>query len=142
MVVRIKGAPRQGVWFSADVRFLDLTVTNGDFVNDLTIVTTDPRQADVVNSTLEVVIEAVATRGTVIGVTVEDATHVNLMVDYAQAYDPDSVVLGNQDAIGVIAEVTALIDAHDGTGDSPADLTASAFTVESGFAQFALVTPT
>ncbi len=33
MVVRISGAPRQGVWFSADVRFLDFTVTNGDFIN-------------------------------------------------------------------------------------------------------------
>ena len=142
MVVRVNGAPRQGVWFSADVRFLTVTVTNGDFINDLTIVTTDPRQADVVNSTLEVVLEAIATRATVIGFTVTGATVVSVMVDYAQAYDPAATTLGNQAAIDVEAEVTALVDAHDGTGDSPADLTLSNMTILEGFTGNALATPT
>ena len=143
MVVRIKGAPRQGVWFSADVRFLTLTVTNGDFINDLTITTTQPHQADVVNSTLEVVLEAVATRGTVIGFTVTGATVVSIMVDYAQAYDPASAGFGNQTPIDVEAEVTALIDAFDGSGaGDPADLTVSNWTTLDGFTGNALATPT
>jgi len=129
MVTRVNGAPTQGVWFSANVRFLDLTVTNGDFLNDLTV----PGTAPVPNSTLEVVLEAIATRGTIIGVTVIDIDDVNVMVDYAQAYDDAAVV----------AEVTALIDAFDGAtpGLDVADLTASAFVVESGFAGATQGTP-
>ncbi len=142
MVVRTNGAPRQGVWFSADVRFVTVTVTNGDFINDLTVVTTDPRQADVVNSTLEVVLEALATRGTVIGLTVTGATVASVIVDYAGAYDPANEGLGNAAVIDVEAEVTALVDAHDGTGDSPADLTLSNMTILEGFTGNALSTPT
>lgn len=142
MVVRTNGAPRQGVWFSADVRFVTVTVTNGDFINDLTVVTTDPRQADVVNSTLEVVLEALATRGTVIGLTVTGATVASVIIDYAGAYDAANQGLGGADVINVETEVTALVDAHDGTGDSPADLTLSNMTILEGFTGNALSTPT
>ena len=142
MVVRISGAPRQGVWFSADVRFLDFTVTNGDFINDLTVTSTDPRQADVVNSTLEVVLEAIATRGTVIGLTVVDATNASVIVDYAQAYDPANEGLGNAAVIDVEAEIIALVLLQDGTGDSPADLTMTDLTIDSGFVSATPVTPT
>lgn len=141
MVVRTNGAPRQGVWFSADVRFLDFTVTNGDFVNDLTVTTTDPRQADVVNSTLEVVLEAIASRGTVIALTVVDATNASVIVDYAQAYDPANEGLGNAVVVDVEAEIIALVALQDGSGDSPADLTMTDLTIESGFGAVALATP-
>ncbi len=141
MVVRTNGAPRQGVWFSADVRFVDVTVTNGDFLADLQVTTTDPRQADVVNSTLEVVIEALETRGTVIGVTVTAATTLAVIIDYGQAYEPAFQGLGGSATIDVEAEVTALVDAHDGTGDSPADLTLTNMTIFEGFTGNVLGTP-
>lgn len=142
MISRINGAPRQGYWFSADVRIVTVTVTNGDFVNDLTVISTDPRQADVVDSTLEVVLEAISDRGTIIGVSVIDATNVAVMVDYAQAYDPAIEGLAGQAVIDVEAEVIAAISLHEGVGNSPADLTATALTILDGFAGAALVTPT
>ncbi len=136
MVVRTNGAPRQGVWFSADVRFVQLTVTGGDFVNDLTIVTSDPRQADVVNSGLEQVIEILQTRGTVIGLSVASATVSQFIVDYGQAIDPlAGSALGNQTAQNIASELETAIDAISG-------FSSAALVVEEGFAQAALVTPT
>lgn len=108
MVTRVNGAPEAGVWFSADVRFLNLDVTGGDFANDLANA--------VVNSGLEMTLEAVATRATIIGLNVVDATTLEVMVDYAQAYDDPAVV----------AEVEAAIDALAG-------LSATAITVNSLF---------
>jgi hypothetical protein len=96
MATRINGAPQEGVWFSADVRFATLTVTGGDFQNDV--------DNEVVNSGLEMVIEAVQTRCTVIGLRVTSATVIELIMDYAQAYDDSAVV----------TEVEALIDALAG----------------------------
>jgi len=115
MVDRVKGGPKQGVWFSADVRFLALTVVGSTFTADLAA---DPAG---VNSDLEQVLEAIATRGTVIGLTVASDTVVNVMVDYAQAYDDAAVV----------TEVEALIDAIAG-------LSGATFVVEAGFGAQAL----
>lgn len=135
MVVRTNGAPRQGVWFSADVRFVQLTVTGGDFLGDLTVVTTDPRQADVVDSGLEQVIEILQTRGTVIGLSVASATVSQFIVDYGQAIDPlAGSALGNQAQVDVEAELEAQIDAISG-------FSSAALVVEEGFAQAALGTP-
>ncbi len=111
MVVRVNGAPRQGLWFSAGVRVVTITVDNSAWLADLTVVSTDPRQADVINSGLEQTLEVLATRGTVIGFTAVDADDLHVMVDYGQAYDPDSVTLGNQVAQDIDAEITAAINA-------------------------------
>ena len=108
MVVRTNGAPRQGVWFSADVRVLTITTDNSAWLADLTVVTTDPRQADVVNSGLEQVIEAVQTRCTVIGVTAIDADTLHLLVDYANAFTAGAT---EGDAGSVEEEVGDAIDA-------------------------------
>ena len=135
MVTRIHGAPRQGVYFSKDVRFLGVNIGTGTtaFLTDLQVTSTDPRQADVVNSDLEIALELISTRGNVIGLTVVDDDNFNVILDYAQAYDDAAVV----------AEVTALIDAYDGStpGLDVADLTATAFTVLEGFGGIALGTP-
>jgi hypothetical protein len=128
MVTRINGAPRQGVWFSADVRFVSVTVTGSTtFLSDLTVTSTDPRQADVVNSDLEQVAEILSTRGTVIGLTVESDLIAHFMVDYAQAYDPDNVVLGGQAAQDVNAEVDAAIVAIGATVTSVVVATLAGF---------------
>ncbi len=106
MVVRINGAPRQGVWFSADVRFVSVTVTGTtDFLADLTVAGT----ADVVNSDLEQVIEILSTRGNVIGLSVDTDLIAYFMVDYGQALDPDTVTLGNQESQDINAEIDAAI---------------------------------
>lgn len=134
MVTRTNGAPAQGFYFSKDVRTVTVVATGGDFVNDLTVAATGStdRQADVVNSTLEVVLEALATRGTVIGLTVVNATTCHVMLDYANAF---TAGLTETDAGSVEAEIKGLIDA---------DSRLSASTVDSfdGFAGLALVTPT
>ena len=133
MVTRINGAPEQGFYFSKDVRVITVdAVTGGDFVNDLTVKTTQPHQAAVVNSTLEVVLEAIATRATVIGLTVVDANTCHVMVDYANAF---TAGLSETDAGSVEAEIAGLINA---------DSRLSTATVDtfSGFAGLALVPAT
>ena len=144
MVTRTNGAPRQGVWFSADVRLVTITVTNATFLADLTVpagAATD-RQADAVNSSLEVCLEAIAARGNVIGLTVIDATNLVAMVDYAQAYDPANEGLGGQAVIDVEAEVIAAISSHESaTSETGLDLTCTALTILEGFAGNALGTP-
>ena len=136
MVTRINGAPRQGVWFSADVRFVSVTVTGTTtFLSDLTVTTTDPRQADVVNSDLEQVIEILNTRGTVIGMSVDTDLIANFMVDYAQAFDPDNVALGGQTAQDINAELDAAIVAIGAT------VTSVVIATEQGFAPDVLGIP-
>jgi hypothetical protein len=112
MVDRVNGSPKEGVWFSADVRFLNVVATNGDFANDIS--------TELVDSGLEQALEALATRGTIIGLNVVNATTFEVMVDYAQAYDDTDVV----------AEVEALIDAVA----SPVNLSSAAITVNTLFA--------
>ena len=135
MVVRVNGAPRQGVWFSADVRFVELTVSGGAFEADLTVTSTDPRQADVVNSGLEQVLEVFSTRGNVIALSVASATVLHVMVDYGQAIDPlAGSAVGNQTAQNIEVELEAAINAISG-------FSAAAIVLESGFAAAALGTP-
>ena len=95
MVTRVNGAPRQGVYFSKDVKFMTISNTNATFLTDLQVTTTDPRQADVVNSDLEIALELVAQRATIIAVHVGGAngtttTDVEVMLDYANAYPVDA----------------------------------------------------
>lgn len=111
MVERVHGGPEAGVWFSKDVRFLSVTVTGMTAATDLGA---DPAGVD---SSLEKVLEAIATRGTVIGLAVEAETVIHVMVDYAQAYDDADVV----------TEVEALIDAD-------AALSGAAILVSTNFA--------
>ena len=122
MVTRVNGAPRQGVWFSADVRFINVTATNGgtSFLTELD----DSPTAGGVNGKLEQAIEALETRGTVIGLNVTGASTFSVIVDYAQAYDDADVV----------TEVQALIDAIT-------DLSVSGLAVTEGFGGAALGTP-
>jgi hypothetical protein len=138
MVTRTNGAPRQGVWFSSDVVFVSVTVTGTTtFLTDLTVAatgTTD-RQADVVNSDLEQVIEILNTRGTVIGMTVESDLIAHFMVDYGQAFDPDNVALGNQTAQDINAEIDAAIVAIGAT------VTSVVVATERGFSPLALGVP-
>jgi hypothetical protein len=115
MVDRVNGAVRQGFYFSGNVRSLQVTVTGGTFLADLTVAGT----ADVVNSGLEQVLEAIATRGSIIAVSVASATVVHVLVDYAQAFDDAAVV----------TEVQGLIDAI-----ATPNLSASAIVVANGFA--------
>lgn len=122
MVERVHGAPKQGFWFSAGVRTLEVTATGGTFLADLTAA----GQADAVNTGLEQVLEAIATRATVIAVSVASATVVNVMVDYAQAFDDAAVVTEVQNLINAI---------------SVPDLSAAAIVVTDGFAGAALGTP-
>ena len=120
MVSRVNGAPAQGVYFSKDVRFLLVDTDNTTFLTDLTVAGT----ADVVNSNLEITLEQVATRGTIIGVSVVDGGNVQVIVDYAQAYDDAAVEAAVEAA--VIAATAA---------------TTCAITVFEGFAGAALGTP-
>ena len=108
MVVRTNGAPRQGVWFSADVRFVTITTDNSAWLADLTVTTTDPRQADAVNSGLEQTLEVLATRATVIGFTAIDADTLHVMLDYANAF---TAGLTEGSSGSVEEEVGAAIDA-------------------------------
>ena len=136
MVTRVNGAPRQGVWFSSDVAFISVTVTGTTtFLSDLTITSTDPREADVVNSDLEQVIEVLSTRGTVIGMTVQTDLIAHFIVDYGQAFDPDNVDLGGQTAQDINAEIDAALVAIGAT------VTTVIVAVERGFAPLALGTP-
>ncbi len=128
MINRIKGGPRQGVWFSADVRFLNITTDNSDWLADLL---PDP---DGVDSGLERIIEAVETRGTVIGIAVASDTLLTVMVDYGQAFNPDNVTLGNQTAQDIDAELVAAIDAIDAP-ENYASTTVVAFDGFLGVAQ-------
>ncbi len=113
MVTRVNGGVVEGLWFSADVTFAELSVTGATFATDVATPAPD--------SSLELVIEAVQSRGTVIGISVESETIVHLIIDYAQAYGTSGTTVGNQSATDVLTEVEALIDANAG-------LSASAFS--------------
>ena len=127
MVTRINGAPRQGVWFSADVAFVQLTCASTTYLTDLTVTTTDPRQADLVNSDLEVALEVLSQRGTVIGLNVTSDTVIEVMVDYGQAIVPlAGSALGNQTAQDIEAELEAAIIADSGA-------TTASLVVSAGF---------
>ena len=119
MVTKVNGFPQRGVWFSADVAFLNINVTGGDFVND----------CDGVNgadSDLEAILELVQQHGTVIALSLESATEVNLMVDYAQQYATDGTTIGNGPASTIVTDLVTAIDAIAG-------LSGTAVVVADGF---------
>lgn len=102
MVIPAAQSPAEGLWFSADVVFATLTVTGMTAQTDVDTPT--------VGSSLDVVLEAVQTRGTVVGLRVTGETVVELIIDYAQAYGTSGTTVGNQTATDVLTEVEALID--------------------------------
>lgn len=122
MVTRIHGAPRQGVWFSAGVAFISVTVDTTTYLADLTVAGT----ADVVNSDLEIMLEILSQRGTVIGLTVETESIAHVMVDYGQAISPlagvsfggqtaqDQEVLLEAEIIAATTATTCAIAVFDG----------------------------
>ena len=99
MATRVNGSPKEGVWFSSDVRFLTVVATGGTFADDLA--------NEVVNSNLEMTLEAIATRATVIGLNVTNATTLQVMVDYAQAFDDSAVVTEVQGLINAVPALSA-----------------------------------
>ena len=103
MVVPAAQSPEEGLWFSADVVFATLTVTGMTAQVDVDTPT--------VGSSLDVVLEAVAARGNVIGLRVTSDTVIELIVDYGQAYGSSGTTVGNQVAQDVLTEVEAAIDA-------------------------------
>ena len=106
MVVKVNGLPAQGVWFSQDVAFGTLTVTGGDFVDDLA-------GTNGVDSNLEQVIELLEQYGTVIGISVTTAapTVLHFIVDYANSLVPDANdPLGQGTANTVQADLVTAID--------------------------------
>lgn len=113
MVIPAAQSPAEGLWFSADVVFATLTVTGATFQTDVDTPT--------VGSSLDLALEAVQARGTVVGLRVTSETVVQLIIDYAQAYGSSGTTVGNQTATDVLTEVEAAIDLNAG-------LSASAFT--------------
>ena len=141
MVTRVNGGPVQGVWFSKDVRFIDVTCTNGgvSFLSELLASPIDTNADDIldnVNGKLEQALEVIATRGTIIGLTVTGANTFSVIVDYAQAFDGQTFGPGAGVEDGTVGEqVQFAINAI-------ADLSATGLTVEEGFVSNALGTPT
>jgi hypothetical protein len=135
MVTRLAGAPRQGYWFGSDIRVLFLDITNAEFLADLTVTSTDPRQDDVVNSGLEQVIEVVQSRCTIIAMNVTGTKTVEFLIDYGAAF-----TVGNtQDTSGSVEEeLAAAISAID----TPQDLNGPEIQVFASFAGAVLGTPT
>ena len=114
MVDRVNGGPLQGTWFSADVRFIDFTTTNGgtSFLTELL----DSPTGNNVNGKLEQALEAIATRGTVIGLNVTGANTFSVIVDYAQAYDDAAVQTEVEGLIDGITDLsgTSIIEVTEG----------------------------
>ena len=104
MVVPAAQSPEEGLWFSADVVFATLTVTGMTAQTDVDTPT--------VGSSLDLVLEAVAQRGNVIGLRVTSNTVIQLIVDYAQAYASSGTTLGNQVAQDVLDDIEGDIDAN------------------------------
>ena len=142
MVTRINGSVRQGIFFSKDIRIVRVNVGTGTatFLADL-VLDSDPaisgtgegrgltQRLAAVGSELEQVVELIATRGTPIGVNVFDATNVDIMVDYAQAFD-DAAVLA------------LLADEMDSTINQIGDWTVVTVSALAGFTGRALGTAT
>lgn len=133
MITRAAGAPRQGFWFGSDIRTIFIDATNGTFLTDLTVTSTDPRQADAPNSGLEQVIEVIQTRCTIIGMNVTAEKTVEFLVDYAHAF-----TVGNtENSVGSIEEeITDAITAID-----IPDLNGTEIAVFDGFISASLGTP-
>jgi len=125
MVERVNGSVRQGVWVEKDVAFVQLTATGTTYLTDLV------DDADVaisgtgsgrgvtqrlaaVGSDLEIAIEQVAVRGSLLGVNVTSDTVIECMVGYAGAF-----TVGNTEgtALSVELEVTNAIIADSGASD-------------------------
>lgn len=101
MVTRVNGQPAQGIWVEKDVRIVTVTTDLSDWLADLL-----PGAGD--NSGLEQVLEVLATRATILGVTAVDDDTLHVMLGYANAF-----TAGNTEATvgSVEEEVAAAIDA-------------------------------
>lgn len=120
MVERVHGNPQQGIWVERDVVIVTITSDNSDWVE----------QAGP-DGGLEQVLEVLATRGTILGVTAENADNLHVMLGYAGAFTPGNT----EETVGSVeAEVAAAIDAIT----TPVNY---ANTTVDTFAGFAGVTP-
>ncbi len=134
MATRIHGAPVQGFWFSADILVVFLDITNGTFLTDLTVTSTNPRQADAPGSGLEQVVEIMQRRSTIIGMNVTAEKTIEFLIGYGHGF-----TVGNtQDTVGSLEEEIA--DAISAI-DTPTDLNGPEIVVFDGFAGASLGTP-
>lgn len=114
MTQKVNGSIKQGFWYSRDVRFLKIeiaddaaAVTATDFVTDAT--------TEVVNSRLEGIVELASARGTVMGITVESATVVHMVVDVNSAYGEAGIADELKAAIELDADIaTATVTEFEG----------------------------
>lgn len=120
MVDRVNGTVEQGIWVERDVKIVTITSDNSDWV--------EQAGAD---GGLEQVLEILATRGTILGVTAENADNLHVMLGYANALTAGNTELT---ANSVEAELAAAIDALT----TPVNY---ANTTVDTFAGFAGVTP-
>ena len=134
MATRIHGAPVQGFWFGADILTVFIDATNGTFLTDLTVTSTDPRQADAPGSGLEQVIEVMQRKCTIIGMNVTDEKTVEFLIGYGHGF-----TIGNREnTVGSLEEEVA--DAINDI-DTPVDLDGTEIMVHGGFIAADLGTP-
>jgi hypothetical protein len=134
MVTRISGAPAQGFWFGADILTVFIDATNGTFLTDLTVTSTDPRQADAPGSGLEQVVEVMQRRCTVIGMNVTAEKTIEFLIGYGHGF-----TVGNtENTVGSLEEEIA--DAITAI-DTPTDLNGTEIAVFDGFIAASLGTP-
>jgi len=111
MVTKINGLPTRGFWFSKDVKTVTVVSTGGDFIDD----------ADGVNgvdSALEQVLEVLQTRATVIALSITNATTIQVIVDYANAF---TAGLTEATSGSVEEEVSVAIDLIAGLSSTTVD---------------------
>ena len=124
MVTRVNGGVYQGVWVEKDVKFLQITSTSATYLTDLKTDESVAQKAEAVNSDLEIVLELVAQRGTILGVNVTSDTVVEVMVGYAGAYtvgntqatDPSVEKVLSEDIIAETAATVCAIAVFAGFG--------------------------
>jgi len=128
MVVKVNGRVQEGLWFSADVIFATLTVSAGEFVDDVAGVN------NVNANGLDKVIEILESRGTVLGISIAAAspTVLQLILDYGQALGSSGTTVGNQTAQDVLVEIQDEINLIDLSGALPVagpDLASATFSL-------------
>ncbi len=134
MITRVSGAPAQGFWFDADILTVFIDATNGTFLTDLTVTSTDPRQDDAPDSGLEQVIEVMQRTCTIIGMNVTDEKTVEFLIGYGHGF-----TIGNREnTVGSLEEEIA--DAINAI-DTPVDLDGTEIMVHGGFIAADLGTP-
>lgn len=104
MTTKVHGKIKQGMWFSKDARVVKLSIGTGttNFLADLTAIDAGTQGTD-----LEEVVQMLATRSTIIGLTVFNETDIHVLVDYANALDDVAVQDLLKADIETLASVTS-----------------------------------